>query len=211
MAETIKAPCSTCFGERNHEILLVVEVPIAKVDEEGVERNEVLQCAGCETVVLRRTTSTRRPGEDHAINVRDAYFPPTTSRRVPIWLDDLGDDTSRDLLDQIYVATQNGLNRLAAMGIRALVEHVMVKEVGDQGSFGANLRAFHESGHISAAAKGVFEVILEAGHATMHRAYDPSDQDIDTLLDTVETMLEQVYIHPIRAEEMKGRIPPRRR
>ncbi|KIL99372.1 hypothetical protein CCC_04143 [Paramagnetospirillum magnetotacticum MS-1] len=54
-------------------------------------------------------------------------------------------------------------------------------------------------------------MILEAGHATMHRAYDPSDQDIDTLLDTVETMVEQVYIHPIRAEEMKGRIPPRRR
>lgn len=211
MADTTKAQCSTCFGERNHAVLLVVDVPIATVDEEGVERNEVLQCAGCDTVVLRQTTSTSRPGDDHAIKVRQAYYPPTTSRRVPIWLDDLDDATSTELLEQVYAATQNDLNRLAAMGIRALVEHVLIKEVGDNGTFGANLRAFHEAGHISAAAKEVFEVVLEAGHATMHRAYDPSDRDINTLLDTVETMLEQVYIHPIRAEEMKGRIPPRRR
>jgi hypothetical protein len=40
-----------------------------------------------------------------------------------------------DLLKEIYRATENALPRLAVMGIRALLEKIMVLKVGDHGNF----------------------------------------------------------------------------
>lgn len=95
------------------------------------------------------------------------------------------------------------------MGVRALIEHVMIKECGDQGSFARNLERFHEQGHLSTIQRTTLEVILEAGHASMHRDFGPSDQDVVTLIDSVEIVLEQVYIQPGRVAELKKRIPER--
>jgi hypothetical protein len=39
------------------------------------------------------------------------------------------------LLHEIYQAVHGGQYRLAAMGIRALLEQIMVSKVGDLGSF----------------------------------------------------------------------------
>jgi hypothetical protein len=44
-----------------------------------------------------------------------------------------------DLLTEIYAAVNGGQHRLAAMGIRALLERVMINKVGDQGTFRGNL------------------------------------------------------------------------
>ncbi|SHL40013.1 hypothetical protein SAMN05216428_102279 [Nitrosospira sp. Nsp11] len=40
-----------------------------------------------------------------------------------------------EFLNEIYVALQNNLPRLATMGVRALLEKIMISKVGDQGTF----------------------------------------------------------------------------
>ena len=86
----------------------------------------------------------------------------------------------------------------------------MVQEVGDQGSFGANLKGLHDKGLISERDREALEKIIEAGHAAMHRQYVPDTEDLKTLLDVTEALLATVYVHPKRSAELKKRIPPRK-
>lgn len=114
-----------------------------------------------------------------------------------------------DLLAEIYVALRNDQRALAAMGIRALLENVMVEKVGDHGAFSANLKAFETDGYVSRNQRERLETILEAGHAAMHRLYKPSKEDLITLVDIAESIVESIYIHHPKVERLKKGIPPR--
>ena len=76
------------------------------------------------------------------------------------------------------------------MGIRAALENVMVNKVDDTGIFNTNMDAFQAAGYLSVRQKFNLETILEAGHATIHRGWVPTDDDIITLLDISESIIE---------------------
>jgi hypothetical protein len=113
-------------------------------------------------------------------------------------------------LEEIYGAVGKSSHRLAALGIRCLLEQVMIDKVGDHGQFAKNLNTFHTQGFLSLSERDSLSAILEVGHATMHRFHKPKEEDIETMLDIVETILASVYIHPDRANRIADRVPPRR-
>ena len=51
--------------------------------------------------------------------------------------------------------------------------------------------------------------ILDAGNAAMHRAYTPAIKDVITLLDITENIVESVFLHEAKIEELKKRVPQR--
>lgn len=114
------------------------------------------------------------------------------------------------LLHEIYVALQNDSKRLAAMGVRALIEHIMIDKIEDQGSFRKNVAKFHEKGFISLVQKKILLTILEAGHAAIHRSYNPSEEDLTTLIDVAESVIESIYVNDYNAKNLEKRIPPRK-
>lgn len=144
-----------------------------------------------------------------------SYYPPPVFRPRPKWFFDLmlevtlEEGNIHDLLGEIYVALHNGQRALAAMGIRALLENVMIEKVGDQRSFGANLKEFEAKGYVSRIQRERLETIFEAGHAAMHRLYKPSKEDLVTLVDIAESIIESIYIHGLKVERLKKAIPPR--
>jgi hypothetical protein len=95
------------------------------------------------------------------------------------------------------------------MGIRALIEQVMINKVGDKGSFVKNLDAFQQSGYISLVQRDALNDILDAGHATIHRAYEPKTKDIQIALDITEGILAAVFVHADAAKKVSARVPPR--
>jgi hypothetical protein len=97
------------------------------------------------------------------------------------------------------------------MGIRALLEHVMISKVGDKGTFKNNVQAFRDAGFLSPTQQSFLEAVLEAGHATMHRAYEPSKDDLVTLMDIAEATMESVYLHEKRVRELRRMVPRRKR
>src|SRR5262249_12819143 len=118
-----------------------------ETDFEGENDYELFECLGCGAINFRHTSW------DSATEEAIVYYPPQVARRKPRWLSDLRRGaTSRSavvpLFDEIYVAVQSGSCRLAGMGVRALIEHVMIEKVGDNGSFGTNLKAFKEAGYL---------------------------------------------------------------
>ena len=227
MTEITQAHCNKCLGERRHEVLHREE---ELWDEEvgppeqpwaltihGGSTYEMLKCCGCGHIALRHKhwfsediDSRGRP------IVHVVYYPPAISRQQPKWLSDLDGFLSSDnervtaeLLKEVYVALQNGSRRLAAMGIRALIERIMIDVVGDNGSFTNNLAAFQKKGFISERQQQILETILEAGHAAIHRAYNPAPDDINTLVDIAESIVDGVYVHLERVSALKKNIPPR--
>ena len=206
------AHCNTCDGDRNHAILHR-ETISWREDESlvtGEEVFETLKCLGCDGVKLRSVSWNSENGHGKVF-----YFPPAKFRRQPRWMLMLCLELApenifvEELLQEIYVAFYQGLLRLAAMGVRSLIEKIMISETGDHGSFNKNISAFERLGYVSNVQKTRLEAILEVGHATTHRTYSPTTDDIHTLLDVTEHIIEAVYVHGDKVAELKKNTPPR--
>jgi hypothetical protein len=208
-----KAYCNACGGERNHDILHSEETRWE--DDEwhafGSDTYETLRCCGCEAIKLRHTSY---------LSVRDdpvvSYFPASISRprpelfKEPFWVI-IGNENRfvGDLLREIYVALQHDLPSLAAMGVRSLLEKIMISKTGDLGSFAKNIAKFQELGYVSRIQRERLETILDAGHAAIHREVTPSKEDLITLVDFVEHIVVTVYLHEMKVSSLKLSVPPR--
>lgn len=112
------------------------------------------------------------------------------------------------LVSEIYTAVDHKLFTLAAMGIRATLENVMKEKVGDH-PFKILVNEFQKAGYLSTRQALSLDVIIEAGHAAIHRGWQPNDDDISTLLNLTETLIEMVYLHEDRARNLDKRVPRR--
>lgn len=226
--ETVKSHCNRCHGETNQAVLHKETVKWAEVIDEneemgvfkvsGTDAYQMLKCLGCDSISFKHI-SWFSENRDSQGNIRPelAYYPPSIYRTEPTWLNELdnileGEEHKfiYDLMKEIYSSLHNDSRRLATMGIRALIEHIMIKKVSDQGSFPRNIDKFEEMGFISVSQKEILKAVLEAGHATIHRSYSPTVEDLHTCMDIAESIVESVYIHPTKANKLKGKIPPRK-
>lgn len=212
MCSITKAHCNACGGERNHDILHS-EKKDWQDDESpvyGSDTYETLRCRGCEEIKLRHTSMLSEHDVDDV-----HYFPPSIFRRRPEWFEDLYFEVSSEeefvesLLNEIYVAVQNNLRNLALMGVRSLIEKIMIAKIGDKGSFAKNLNAFSDSGFVSIKQKENLSTILEVGHAAIHRNYKPRKNEVVTVLDITEHIIESVYLHESKVTSLKKRVPQR--
>jgi len=219
--EVISSYCNVCLGERTHKVL---HEERNRWDQdlgegfsiEGCDTYYLCKCCGCGHIHLRNDSwFSEDTDADGRPRIRTAYYPSQTFRREPFWLLTLRQDDPEplqavsELLLEIYKALRTDSPRLAAMGIRALTEHVMVDKVGDNGTFKENLQKFLEKGFISSIQKKYLESVIELGHAAMHRSYCPEKEDIVSILDIIESVLETVYVTSNKLLEIENRIPKR--
>ena len=203
---TVLAPCSSCLRRTKHTVLHEVK----QTGEEGTELNTLLECGGCSTVSLG-VKSTDASGF-----VTHAYYPAPVSRKLPTWavfmrlgLDGDHEETLGDLLHEIHQAVQAKMPRLAAMGVRSLLEHLMIAKVGDHRSFEKNLDEFQKGGYISLVQRDAITALLDVGHAATHRSFKPTIEDLNLALDIVEGVLASIYEHGPAATKMTDRVPPK--
>src|SRR5258707_6799 len=67
----------------------------------------------------------------------------------------------------------------------------------------------HAGGYISLVQRDAMADILDAGHAAMHRAYEPSEADLNTALDITEGIFAAIYVHADQAKSVASRLPAR--
>jgi hypothetical protein len=148
----------------------------------------------------------------------DDYFPAPITRRKPKWIDELvwgnyGIDKVAigEILSEVYRAVANNQYRLAAMGIRAALEQVMIMMVGDLRTFDEKLDAFQDKGYISLLQRDAMRATLNVGDAAMHRGHLPTDDDLSLALDIVEGVFAPIFAHRDKAEQLGAAVPPRAR
>jgi hypothetical protein len=200
--DQIKAPCSWCTRETNHNVLYSTE------QRDDFYEHALIECAGCGNI------SMRRMGPAWGAKRTVDYYPSPVSRRQPEWMTSLwvthpAQKQLDELFREIYAAVAGGQLRLAAMGIRSLLEQIMIAKVGDQSSFARNLDEFCQKGFIPSVQREAMSAILDAGHAVTHRSFNPKQEELNTALDIAEGVFAAIYIHTAAATEIADRVPPR--
>jgi hypothetical protein len=214
--------CNSCGQATNHRILH--QESTKWTDSVGDEQDEyeisgantqMLKCLGCDDVHFLTLSWFSEDTNSYGLpNVKETRYPPAISRRRPPWFTGhlhitLPDDIYR-FLDEIYISLQNDTLRLTVLGIRALLEQIMMEKVGDHQTLGRNVDAFLEAGYVAPQSHDIFRrSLIEAGNAAMHRGYKPLFDDVNTLLDITESLVASIYVHPKRAAEVRKKIPPR--
>lgn len=185
----------------------------------GCDTFKMIKCCGCDSVKTRHSTWFSENIDEYGRPyVTVNYYPPATSKQKPAWLKELDDPLASEeqkyivqLLHEIYTALHNNSRRLAVMGARALLEHIMVSRIGDQGAFVKNLDEFQKKGYLSTKQREIIEPILEAGHAAIHRGFHPNAEDVITVIEITESLVETTYVHTEKASKLKGRVPTRKK
>ena len=214
--EIVKAHCNSCLKETNH--VLVAEKKVVWEDEDdgsdGELRYEIVSCCGCDSVGFRRVTTDcfhlNKQGDPRE---KIEYFPSAISRRKPEWLSGsfwVEHGEIESLLNEIYVAIHEDLRVLAATGIRTVIDMVITEKVGDLGNFPSKLSAIEKSGFISPSNREFLEVTIDAGSASAHRGFKPSQKDLNLLLDITENLISSIYILPGEVKALSQKVPPRR-
>ena len=186
-------------------------------DITGTDLYELLKCAGCGHVVFRHTATHSQNYDDEG-NLKEmvTYSPPKQIRRKPSLFSAVAGgiqlvmrDVISNLLDEIYIALHSECPRLAAMGIRSLIEHIVIDKVGDQGTFKKNLDKFREEGFISESERTLVDTTLEVGHASTHRDYKPRMDVLISCLNISEALVNRLYLWPLQAKSIDKTIPKR--
>jgi hypothetical protein len=210
MAEGLRrvmAPCSSCVKQTSHDVLYET----AQQDDNTLDTYALIECRGCFSISMGHRRIWTADGKTD-----NFFYPSPVSRREPEWLLwlEVGVHGEKEravgeILKEVYRAVDGSQNRLAAMGIRAALEQIMITKVGDLKTFDDKLDAFQEAGYISSIQRDAMRATLDVGDAAMHRAYAPTQQDLTVALQVVEGVLAPLYGHRQLAQSMADRIPPR--
>jgi hypothetical protein len=206
-----KAPCRNCHRETKHEVI-ATRVTLTEREAEGYgtlsweDTFEMLECCGCEAVMLRRSNVFSEEPEE----VKVSYYPPMVSRRRPTWQRQLRHNLS-ELMTEIYSALDADNRRLALMGARTVVDIVLVDKLGDKGTFAEKLEALERQGLVGPRNREFLTAALEAGNAAAHRGFKPSTEDLGHVMDIVENVLQAVYLLEKGATRLKTVTPSRRK
>jgi len=217
-----KVFCNGCQNETWHEILHEEVKDCSQNSYRDINTYYLVKCCGCDDIrlqIIEVSDACERNDDGNVIPI-EYVFPPKEFRPKPAWISKIAwpyhVDTGFEnenilfLIAEIYSALYNKSTRLAMMGIRALLEHVMIKKCGDHKSFKGNIEAFRNGGYISDVQKQALEAVLESGHAVMHRSHEPSDSELLAALDITENLVQSIYIIDRAKEESLKNVPKRR-
>jgi hypothetical protein len=172
---------------------------------------QTLQCRGCrECAILKQVWEVSTIGSSELIE--QTYEPPRLWRRAPNWLPSLAslDDDLNELLYEIYSATNPAQVRLLAMGVRSALDYVMAKMLeADVGSFNDKLDRMVEREYLTPQQRDNLEIVIDAGSASQHRGFKPSQDLLDEMLAVMESIIRAHYITGPMLETAKKMIPPR--
>lgn len=208
--------CNECGQETRHEVIcehgqhgsepVDTGNPYDDVSVSWDTTHTMLECRGCGNVTLRRTYvfSEWNPGE-----AQIDYFPPHLFRKKPGWADELSKD-EQSILTEVYAALASDSRRLALMGERTLVDMFIVRKIGDQGTFVQKLKKLEEQGYLSARNRDLLDAALNAGHAASHRGYLPNREQLSTVMDIVENLLQSDLLAK-QVKQLRKATPKRKR
>jgi hypothetical protein len=207
----IQAPCNECGRETDH-VVLRAQTKSDQDEEYGAwwqTSYRMIECRGCHFISLERSVTSSEWEE-----AETEYFPPPISRRKPAWADDFIPLTPKGLdglLTEVYSALHANNRRLGTMGARALLDMVMIDKVQDVGRFDQKLDALESGAFISKKQRKFLEVALDAGNAASHRGHCPTAEELNLVMDIVESVIAQIYVLPVAAKQLRKSTPKRKR
>ncbi len=177
---------------------------------------KMIQCCGCDSISMLKETWCSAVYDEYGRHLKEtSYFPPRIFKHPPKWIKDnhfcqsLPCQIER-LLSELYTTLQNNCTAAATMLIRSIMETVMIEKCGDAGTFQKNLDRFTEEGYVGAKEKEMLSSLLNFGHAVTHRNYVPPKADVIDLLETLESVITNIYHQMPKLGKISSKVPSRK-
>lgn len=222
--KTVRGPCPNCGPSRWAEIVAQYSTTWSEehTDISGSETHRLLKCCGCDTVYVEKATTFSedveyeidpKTGQDFPyIPERKTYWPNISKRKQPKWLVEFifSDQKFFDLIDELYVALDNGLLVLSAIGVRTVFDRATeILGIDTNITFAAKLRELKQNQRISDHEADILEILTDAGGAAAHRGWAPSERELATMMDILEQFLHRNLVLGEAAGSLRNAVPPR--
>ncbi|MCK9551239.1 DUF4145 domain-containing protein [Aquamicrobium sp.] len=210
----LKAFCANCKGDRNCEIKGHHRVSDSDGRIDWWCDWYLLVCCGCDHVFAQSVASDSESyypvgyapdgSPEYELDEQIRSWPARFKRPRPSWLDKLEHDIEHPkasdfsaCLIQVYEALDHDLNILAAIGIRTSFDVASeILGVEPEKGFESKLAEMEKKSLITPSQRSDFEVLINAGNASAHRGWNPSFQDLDPLVDTLEHFINDTFVVP---------------
>lgn len=214
----IRSFCNSCMQITYHELVDSKKID-NKIPDGSVTSTifVILSCCGCKEPSIRKESwifdhlpDSDRNSDGFLSGV--VFTPPRLWRRPPQWLTQLEtiDRDLKDLLDEVYSTTNDQQIRLLSMGVRAVLEHIMIKILeGDVGGFEQKLQDMVAKDHLTERQRENLSIVIDAGSASAHRGYRPSRPLIEEIVNIMENIVREHYITGPMLAHAKTKIPPK--
>lgn len=146
-------------------------------------------------------------GADDKRPIETSFFG-QCEQSLPAWYERL-DDTKKALIAEVETALRENLSSLPTMGLRSLLESIILDHIEERGTFKANIEEFVKRGFMTSKQAEVVSSVVDAGNAAVHRAYFPNREDILLCLEVVKHLAHGLYILGPQIEELAAKTPRR--
>lgn len=135
-------------------------------------------------------------------------------REEAAWLDRVQERDTKltELLHEMYSALDGDLRVLAAIGVRTAFDRATeLLGVEPAISFDDKLRRLVDDGRISGDEKKILAVLVDAGGAAAHRSWRPRRDQLDTMLDAIESFLHRALIVKDGIAKLEAAVPAKQK
>lgn len=222
----VKAHCKNC-GPNRWATVLAGHSFHQGDDDSGIwgkTTYRILQCPACDEVFFQTDTIFSEDYEvsSHPITGEPEYelshtlehWPPIEKvrRAKPPWFDKLSliDSDLYSLFSSVYVASDQEIDVLAAIGVRTVFDRASELLGVDPGkNFGEKLSDLMSAGKIGSDDKVILSVLTDAGSAAAHRGWKPTQGQMDTMISIIEGFLYRTFLLGQDAKRLRAKIPRR--
>lgn len=220
----VKGHCPKCGPDRWG----VVRAQFQEHESEGhvwsTTEHYVLQCPACDTVYHQTDmifSESISPGfdeetgrevweYDHIIK----HWPAPIRRERPSWLEKLLaiDGELYRIMSEVYQALDGELYTLAAVGVRTAFDRgTELLGVDPAKRFEEKLNDIVTLGSVGAAERSALDVMADGGSASAHRGWQPTNSELETMLQIVETFVHRNFALRDNINDLTNAIPARQR
>lgn len=207
-----KGHCPNCGADKWAEIEAEFEHTQANDVVSCAYVHRILRCGGCDRIYFQ--TNSWFSEDDPQDGPVVTHWPPPVRRKLPKWLFQL-----REIDNLLYltalesnVAANQELYTLAAIGIRTIFDRsAEMLGVDPNLNFADKLSALDRMDKISGDERAALEILTDAGSAAAHRAWRPTAEQLDTMMDVIESFIHRSFFVSRAAAELASQVPARPR
>lgn len=216
MSHSARIFCNECGREQQHKVAASHDSFNAEGEVEITRTAELLECGGCGYTILRRKVHFSefqyQPGD---LDPDPEYIPGQKLRQEPVWLVSLSTNM-REAFSETIRALNYDMPYLAAVGVRTVLDMVLVSKVGDYGRFETKLRKLEKNCHVTSSERERLKVLAEVGNAAAHRGFRADIGDLGIMIDILERIVQKLHVDPEKDKELSDHakrigagVPPR--
>lgn len=215
---TEKLRCPSCGPSINCDVMAETQYTVDDGEFWNHTNHSINKCRGCDKVfhVIRDLFSENvyqigygHDGEpEYEEDYTYKYWPDIPKRTEPAWFSSLKKPELEQILHEVYSGFDQDLLILTSAGIRtAFDKGTEIVGADPATTFDEKLDYLVDSDLITKSERDRLGILVESGNASNHRGWKPKKGQVDTLLDILESFIQNAILP--KPDTSGFKIPPK--